>query len=122
MVRGLFPQAKIIVWRYEDFANVEDEVLARMSGLEPVSVAKPGSGDFLPSPSHEAIMQQLESAPALSIKDRIVHMRALRIKYPRTANSKRFTLWSEEEAARLSHAYASDVDAIKGGGDVEFLG
>ncbi len=121
IIREAFPEATILVWRYEDFADLEEDILARLSGLPAAQIAKPVQGDILPSPSAQAIHSYLEEARDLTPVARQVRMRALRGLYPRTATSPKFVLWSEEEAATLAQDYAHDIEAIRNRGDAQFL-
>ena len=111
-IRGVFPHARFTVWRYEDFARLEDDLLARLSGLEPDALQKPVEEDILPSASGEAIAAFIAEAANYGRVERQLRMRALRIEHPRTPGSTRFSLWTPEETASLAQVYARDIEEI----------
>lgn len=120
-IRTVFPTARFIVWRYEDFAKLEDDLLARMSGLDRTALQKPSEHDVLPSPTGEAINAFLAEATSYGRVERQIRLRALRIEHPRTASSSKFSLWTKEEAAALAQDYARDIEEIKSLPYVDFL-
>lgn len=120
-IRSIFPEAPITAWKYEDFARLEDGLLCRMSGLEPGQLKKPANGDILPSPSSEAIEGMLDLPADKHWIERVIDMRALRAKYPRTKSSTKFTLWTNEETEQLARQYEQDIEQIKSLSYVDFL-
>ncbi|MEM6586701.1 MAG: hypothetical protein AAF692_13195 [Pseudomonadota bacterium] len=120
-IRDTFPNARLVVWRYEDFGHLENDILARLSGLDGASLNKRDSAQATLNPSIKAIETYVRDAPQMNWVDRMVHMRALIARHPQTDPSSRFTLWTAEEAATLSQRYAQDVETIKSRDDVEFL-
>ena len=120
-IRGVFPDASITVWKYEDFAKLEDELLSRMSGLAVEDLQKPSNGDILPSPSAEAIEGMFELPAGLNWIERSLHMRALRSMHPRSQSSTKFTLWTPDETEKLASEYDQDIKEIKSLSYVNFL-
>ena len=120
-IRDTFPSARLVVWSYEDFGHLENDILAQLSGLDGASLNKRNGAQATLKPSIKAIETYLRDAPQMDWEDRMVHKRALNARYPQPGPSSRFTLWTAEEAATLSQRYAKDVESIKSRGDVEFL-
>lgn len=120
-LRSVFPTAKIIVWRYEEFARLQDDLFARLSAVDRASLKKPSEANILPSPSAQIIEAYLKEAPAMSRPDRRIHMRALRARFASADQSTRFTLWTPQEAAALEALYARDIEDLGRRDDVDLL-
>lgn len=112
--------ATVIVWCYEDFAKVEDDVLSRMSGLDKRMITKPSQKDIFPSASAEAILAFVKEAPSLSLRQRQIRMLALTARYPRSQTNK-FSLFNDSQKERLSDEYQADIETIKGCGYAHLL-
>ena len=120
-VRQAFPDAKIVVWRYEDFAKLEDDLLARMSGLAPDKLIKPEQSDILPSASSKAIRTFVQEGANLSRAQRQMRMLALQHQHPKTGAQAPFSLFDTTESARLCDEYAADIERIRASDRVELL-
>ena len=120
-IRETLPEARIIAWRYEDFATLENDLLSRLSGLEPEKLIKPAQSDILPSASALAITQFLEKGRDLGEIERQLLMLALQDKHPREKKTGKFTLWDDSEMAQLRAEYDEDIERIKASGHVDFL-
>lgn len=121
IVQETFPKAKVIVWRYEDFARLEDELLERLSGLSSCNLQKLQQQDILPSASAEAIRMYAREAESMPRVERRLHMLALSHTYPRTGPQSKFSLFDEAETQALSEQYGRDIERIERSGQVEFL-
>ncbi|MEM7688756.1 MAG: hypothetical protein AAF291_07015 [Pseudomonadota bacterium] len=122
VIHQAFPEATISVWRYEDFARLEDQVLSRMTGLAPEAIVKPSQSDILPSASSDAILAFVEEAKSLSYTQRQFRMLALQISHPRGQGSGKFSLWDGAQKAQLADEYDADIESLKKVGYVQFLG
>ena len=121
-IRSALPHAKIIVWRYEDFAKVENDVLSRLSGLPARDMKKPSQSDILPSASPEAIEQMIQMARSLKPPQRVFKMLALKAEHPRErSNGGRFMPFSDDARARLRAEYEADLKIIEARDDVTLL-
>ena len=120
-IQDVFPQARLTVWRYEDFGRLEDELLSRLSGIAPDALIKPAQTDILPSASAGAILEHLEQAQDMNYTDRQMLMLALQHKHPRSGPDSKFSLWPGDEATKLLEEYKADLEQIKCSGDLEFL-
>ncbi|MEM7702005.1 MAG: hypothetical protein AAF251_08730 [Pseudomonadota bacterium] len=118
---GAFPGSPITVWRYEDFARIEPEILGRLSGLCTDAIIRPAQTDILPSASAEAIREYVQTASDMPKSKRQLHMLALRHRYPKSGPNAAFSLWDEAEAAALRDEYEADIERIKTADSVEFL-
>lgn len=117
----VFPGAKIVVWRYEDFAKLENDLLARMSGLAPDTIIKPARSDIWPSASSEAIRAFVTEGRELSSPQRRMRMLALQHEHPKTSSQSAFSLFDKNESAKLADEYAADLERVQASDHVEFL-
>lgn len=121
-LRGVVPQAKIIVWPYEGFRELEPVIVSRLSGIDYAEMARLPVARVLPSASSEAIMAMAVAAPSLSRPQRVFKMLALQHEFPAGEGTSRFDPWSPEERARMQAAYDQDLADIAARSDVTFLG
>lgn len=107
-VRRALPNARIIVWRYEDYEAVRDDLILRLTGhaLAPVRrrpMATPSAAAFAVAaaarkPGEVLSVQGLTSATQA---------------HPVTTDNPRFSLWAADEAQRLSARYREDVERLR---------
>ncbi len=121
-IQDTLPNAKMIVWQYEDFAKLQETILARLSGLPAQSIKRPSSENILPSSSKEAIEHMIAQAGPLERTQRIFRMLALNAQYPRIASKGgKFMPFSSEDQARLQSEYETDLAAIEARDDITLL-
>jgi len=120
-VRQVFPDAKIVMWRYEGFAKLEDELLTRLSGLAPDTLIKPAQSNILPSASSDAVRAFAREGRELSRPQRQVRMYALQHQHPKTGSQDTFCLFDKSESTKLADEYAADLERIQAYDRIEFL-
>ena len=122
VIREHFPEAKVVVWRYEDFARLEPQILERLSGVPFARMHRLSQRIVLPSASSEAIERMIAAAPDLSRQERIYTMLALQDCYGMTDRSQKFSPWEEEEKTAMAERYERDLAQLGKRDDVELLG
>ena len=121
-IRSVFPDAPLIVWRYEAFRDLEPAILERFTGGNGKSLQRPDRPDAKPSASAEAIERMIEEAPALDRSRRIFRMLALEHEYPAAPGGRRFDPWTTEERAAMDAADQRDLARLAARDDIELLG
>lgn len=114
-VAQAFPNAKIYVWRYEDFRNVSEYVLQSMCGdaIDIGHFKKPKSGNVRPSPSHQAISEFVQLYKATSPEDALNARPGLEEKYPKGDKYPSYSPWSDDQYAALWAAYEEHWQKIR---------
>ncbi len=110
-----FADARIHVWRFEDFAALRPAILQLFCG-EGVDAAKlKEKGEARPRPTASAraveelvLISEMEGAAAMAESAREVQER-----FPQDRDNGRFDPWSAEERAHLGRLYARDWEAIR---------
>lgn len=115
------PDLHFVVWRYEDFAALEDKILTGLTGLPHEQRRVPARTDVRPSASAKAITEQIKALPKLDWKERLINMAALEATYPKVKGEAPYSLFEPSDAAELEAIYARDVAAISELDDVTFL-
>ena len=120
-IRSMFPDAPLVVWRYEAFRVLEPAILDRLTGGNGESLQRPDRPDAKPSASAEAIERMIEEAPALGPSERIFRMLALEYEYPAVPGGRRFDPWTGEQRAAMDTAYRRDLTRLAARDDIELL-
>lgn len=113
-----FPEAKIIVWRFEDFVKRPDlktQILQNLVG-EGVDVSRfdqPKKGSRRPSTSGKAV-RELEMLALVEGVDSVVALRQeIQEKYPRSDEHPAFDPWEPWERRHLTSLYKRDLDQLR---------
>jgi len=115
------PDAKFIIWRYEDFHTLEDQILTGLTGLDFAERVIASVSQVRPSASRKAIEAQIREAPELNWKERIQKMAALETQWPHKEDEAPFTLFSAEASQSLDAAYHEDCEELAQKVGVTFL-
>lgn len=121
-IHQVFPQARIVVWRYEDFAQHKSEIVERLAGL-PLDAMRPlVATEVRPSPSRQAVEVQSECAASMKLIERRMSMIMLEDKFSLRDYPEKFDPWDDETRAAMNAAYARDVTEVAARDYVELLG
>lgn len=116
-LRRALPNARIIMWRYEDYEAVRDDLTLRLTGLALAPIrrrpmATPSAAAFAAAAAARKPGEVL-SASGLTSATRA---------YPISTGNPRFSLWAADEAQRLSARYREDVERLRTDLGEDFLG
>ncbi|MCZ7674668.1 MAG: hypothetical protein M5U35_00505 [Roseovarius sp.] len=114
-VADAFADARIHVWRFEDFAALRPAILQLFCGdwVDAGRLTQTGEARPRPTASRRAVeelvlISELEGAAAMAERAREVQER-----FPQGTDNGRFDPWSTEERAHLGRLYARDWVAIR---------
>ena len=107
-IRRAMPNARTIVWRYEDYEAMRSDLILRLTGhaLAPVHrrpMATPSAAAFAAAAAARKPGEVL-SAHGLTSATQA---------HPVTTDSPCFSLWTVDEARRLSARYREDVERLR---------
>ena len=118
-----FPEAKLIVWKYEDFRKMEQDVLANLCGSD-VDVSRlksPSDKNKRPTASGRAVEELLQVIHNVGAEEALNQWQAIQEKFPRGEDYGNYSPWSEFERAHLSRMYEKDVEDIRNDPNIHFL-
>jgi hypothetical protein len=121
-VHECFPDARIVVWAYENFSELRPRIVGRLSGVPFSDLAPLPTDDVRPSPSGQAVELQSERAGSLRTSlERKLSMAMLEDEYPLNRFPRKFNPWNEDDMERMQSAYARDLKWVGSFDYVEFL-
>ncbi len=108
-LRGLFPAARLVLWRYEAFAESEAKICAQ---IDPGFAPRPQKRAFqtLSRDAMQQILHELTNNTTGELPRQIVR-RAARIS-PISDTNPAYSLWNAEEARHLSQSYQAHWTTI----------
>ena len=114
-VKGAFPSARLIVWRYEDFRTLEPRILQNLCGsaIDVKDLSSPKSSQSRPTASGEAVRHMLALVQAQGVQAFVEQRTEIQKQYPRDGGWGRYDPWEKHERAKLEEAYAQDWERIK---------
>ncbi len=116
----LFPDAKVTVWRYEDFRNIDQRILSNLCGSQ-VDVAKlklPKDTNKRPTASGRAVSELLQLIHRDGADQALAKRVELQEKYPRGKEFGSYDPWTPEERAHLTRMYDRDIEDIRANPDI----
>ncbi|MEM9911106.1 MAG: hypothetical protein AAF922_10015 [Pseudomonadota bacterium] len=119
----LFPGARIVVWRYEDFAQLDQRILSNLAGPDvDVSIFKPPKySNKRPTASGRAVDELLQLIHRHGADVALPQRVALQEQFPRGEIFGSYDPWAQEERTHLTRIYARDVAAIRENPQIELL-
>lgn len=120
-IHRALPRARIVIWRYEQFAALETQVVERLSGVPLAQMQPLPGGNVRTSPSARAIAQHLEAAEPMARARRILSLVMAEAQLPASGSTDSFDPWPAEQSARMQAAYEADMAAIAALPFVEML-
>ena len=118
-----FPDAKITVWRYEDFRALDDQILGLMCGpdIEVSKLKSPKDTNKRPTASGRAVAELLALIHSKGAEYALQERVALQEKYPRGEEFGSYDPWTERERAHLTRIYDRDVADMRANPGINFL-
>ncbi|WP_306116981.1 MULTISPECIES: hypothetical protein [unclassified Roseovarius] len=108
-LRSAFPAAQLKLWRYENFAQVEQQVFKEMVG--PFRAAPQRRANQTLSGRAVAKVQARLQAGGPDLKPRQI-VRRIKRKFPISDANPTYSIWTPEEAALLTESYQAHWDEI----------
>ncbi len=122
-VTRFFPEAQIYVWRYEDFQEISQDILANLCG-DTVDIGKfkqPKNKNKRPTASGRAIEELIAAIYRDGAETALAQRVALQEKYPRGSEYGGYDPWTASERTHLLRMYDRDVAEIRGTSDVKLI-
>ncbi|WP_306113002.1 MULTISPECIES: hypothetical protein [unclassified Roseovarius] len=119
----LFPEARVTVWKYEDFRALDTEILGLLCGpdIDVSKLKEPKDKNKRPTASGRAVAELLklihERGAAHALDERV----ALQERYPRGKKYGGYDPWTAQERAHLTHVYERDIDDIRANPAIHLL-
>ena len=108
---AVFPEARLIVWRYEEFAALEPLIVQAMVGAPAARWLSPFHDRPMKGLSARAVAALSARADPSGRIDRQTYREAIRA-WPRSPDNPGFDPWSAADRAALDARYARDVARI----------
>ena len=123
LVQASFPDARLILWRHEDFSALTGRIIANLCGpgIDPADLVTPKRSRGRPSASHRAVRELLSEIERIGGEAALAKRVEIQDRYPRGPDFAGYDPWTAQERAHLSRVYEKDVAAIRNQLDVEFL-
>ncbi len=111
-----FPDARLTLWRHEDFRALSDTVIGNLCGpgIDVASLAAPGRERGRPSASHRAVQELLIEIERSGGEAALARRVEIQDAYPRGPDFPGYDPWSASERAHLTRLYDKDVTQISG--------
>jgi hypothetical protein len=113
-LRAAFAEARIVIWRFEDFRALQPQVMQNLIGpaVAVEDLVQPKRSRSRPSASHMAVRElQLaihRDGAAAGLAQRVEIQDA----YPRAPDYPGYDPWTETQRAHLTRVYDSDIARI----------
>lgn len=113
-VRTAFPNARIVVWRYEDFGALEPTILQGLCGetVDPAKLRNAKEANTRPTASGRAVEELLRLMAMIGPQEALEQRVALQEEFARSKGFARYDPWTEAERRHLTHTYGRDVARI----------
>ncbi len=123
LVQQAFGDAKLILWRHEDFRDLSPQIIGNLCGpdIDVESLATPKRSRGRPSASHRAIRELLAEMERLGSGEALEHRVEIQDKFPRGPEYPGYDPWTASEREHLTRMYERDVDDIRSKLDVTML-
>lgn len=122
-VATLFQGARVFVWRYEDFGELDQHILSNLCGpkIDVSAFRPPKDTNKRPTASGRAVSELLQmihrDGSDVALEQRV----ALQEKFPRGAAFGSYDPWTKAERAHLLRVYDRDVEQLRKDPRVNFL-
>lgn len=119
----LFPGAKLVVWKYEDFRALDTQVLSNLCGpdIDISKLKKPKDGNKRPTASGRAVAELLQRIHKDGAEVALQERLTLQERYPRGAEFGSYDPWTSNERAHLTRMYERDLVDIRSNPDIALL-
>jgi len=118
-----FPNAKITVWKYEDFRNIDKLVLANLCGptVDVGKLKQPKDKNKRPTASGKAVSELLKLIHQEGPEYALEHRLGLQEQYPRGPLYGSYDPWTQQERTHLTRLYERDIEGIRNDPSIELL-
>lgn len=112
VVSGCFPDAVIHVWKYEDFSQLQEIIIHRMSGV-PLHTMRPlAEGLIRPSASAAAIEAMNSQSEKMTRYQRVLMMASFEKRFPVSGGHEKYR-WDCDPESLMDETYAQDVEKLR---------
>lgn len=110
-----FPESDIILWCYEEFTNLEQTILKKLTGLESLAELDIDSSKEKKrtSLSNRALKELIAVSTLTPRSSTPEVVEALNLKYPTHKKNQPFMPFSQVEITRFKEKYNNDIEEIK---------
>lgn len=118
-----FPEAKLFVWKFEDFKHIDMQVLANLCGptVDASKLKQPKNKNKRPTASGKAVSEMLALIHREGADAAQEHRVALQEKYPRGPDYGGYDPWNAAERRHLTRMYEQDIEDIRRNSDVTLV-
>ncbi|MEI4234397.1 hypothetical protein [Roseovarius sp. D22-M7] len=122
-VRASFPDARLILWRHEDFAALAQRIIGNLCGpgIDPAELVAPARVRGRPSASHRAVRELLAEVARVGAEAALARRVEIQERYPRGDTWPGYDPWTADERAHLTRLYARDIADLRARADLDFL-
>ena len=119
-----FPEAKITIWKYEDFRALDREILQQLCGhgIDASKLKEPKDANKRPTASGRAVAELLRLIHAKGADYALNERVALQEKYPRGDEYGSYDPWTPQERQHLTRTYENDLREIHDNPAIRVLG
>ncbi|MDG1531812.1 MAG: hypothetical protein P8Q99_10715 [Paracoccaceae bacterium] len=105
-----FPEAKIVIWQFENFRDLSDEILRALCGeaIGDREFAMPSKINRRPSASARAVEEMLKMIHMGEAEEALEKRVEIQDKFPRSDAYPGYDPWTEREREHLDRLYARD--------------
>lgn len=123
VVQEAFGDARLILWRHEDFRALSSTILGNLCGpdINVEDLAMPKRSRGRPTASHRAVRELLAEVERIGSAEALKKRVEIQDAYPRGTDYPGYDPWTEAERDHLTRMYDRDVAEIKRRLDVTFL-
>lgn len=114
-LRSAFPDARIVVWKFEDFRELSDTIIRNLCGpeLEDKQLKTPKKMKIRPSASGKAIEELWRLINSIGAEAALKQRVEIQEKYPRGKEFSNYDPWTSQERAHLGRLYEKDWTELK---------
>lgn len=114
LVISCFPEARLTVWRHEDFGALSSRIIGNLCGpsIDPDSLAEPKRKRGRPSASHRAVQELLMAIEREGGDAALARRVEIQDAYPRGKDYPGYDPWTPAERAHLTRLYDQDIAQI----------
>ena len=118
-----FPNAKVFVWKYEDFRQIDQQILANLCGpgIDVSALKEPKDRNKRPTASGRAVAELLQLIHRDGADKALERRVELQETYPRGKEYGSYDPWTPHERAHLTRIYERDIEEIRGNPDITLI-
>lgn len=118
-----FPCAAIYVWKYEDFAKLDEKILSNLCGPEVdiTKLQKPKASNVRPTASGRAVEELLQLIRLEGVDAALARRVEIQEIFPRGDKYGGYDPWTARERTHLTRIYERDLEDIRANPDITLL-